>query len=361
MAMDTKTSESQLLTFDFIIVGQGIAGTLLAYFLLKAGKKVLVIDNQHESSASKAAAGIINPITGRKFVKSWRVDDLIPCAKQTYHELETLLNIEIFHSRGVIRTMSTAGEENDWMARTAELSYAPYVSEQIDLGTYAEKTNRAFGYGEVLQGGQVNLPLLIEHFRKYLQQKSCIVDEVFDMKQMKILPESVRYKEFISTKIIFCEGAKANQNPYFNYLPFHGDKGEALIVRIPNADFEKILKQQIFVVPLSKNDLYWIGSTYERHYSHDKPSEKGYKYLYDHLQKLLKVPFEIIEHLAAVRPTVRDRRPFLGLHPKFPQLGIFNGLGTKGASLGPFWAKHFVDFLLENISLEKEVDINRFS
>lgn len=347
-------------TSDFIIVGQGIAGTLLAHFLMQAGKTVLVIDNHHQGASSKAAAGIINPVTGRKYVKSWRVDDLLPVAKQTYRELADLLGVEIFHPRNVIRTMSNAKEENDWSVRTAEPGYQAYVSDEVELGAYAEKTNPAFSYGEVLQGGQTDLPLLIERFRKYLMEKDAILNAEFDFDQLDIFAEGIRYQDFTAKKIIFCEGAKGKQNPYFSYLPFHGDKGEALIVRIPDAGFEKILKQQIFIVPLREDDLYWIGSTYDRHYQDDKPSEKGYNYLHEHLKNLLRVPFEVVDHVAAVRPTVRDRRPFLGLHPKFPQLGIFNGLGTKGASLGPFWAKQLVDFLLHEKTLDEAVDIQRF-
>lgn len=357
---NSNTSNFQLPTSNFLLVGQGIAGTLLAYFLLKAGQNILVIDNHHIGSSSKAAAGIINPITGRKYVKSWRIDDLLPIAKQTYQELESLLDIGLFHERNVLRTMSNAKELNDWTLRTLEPGYAKYISDEVKLGNYKGKTVPAFGYGEVLHGAQVDLPLLIKHFRQYLAKDNRILNEVFDFEQLTIESDHVRYKELNVNKIIFCEGAKGKENPYFSYLPFHGDKGEALIVRIPNAGFDKMLKQQVFIVPLGKDDLYWVGTTYERQYIDDQPSTQGLKYLSNQLQNLLKVPFEIIQHLAAVRPTVRDRRSFLGLHPEFPQLAIFNGLGTKGASLGPYWAKHFSDYLVGNSSLDPEVNIQRF-
>ncbi len=344
----------------FLIVGQGIAGTLLAYFLRKAGQQVFVVDDHHRSSSSKAAAGIINPITGRKYVKSWRVDELLPLAKQTYEALEQLLCIKCYHERNVIRTMANAKELNDWSLRTLESGYSKYISEEVDLGNYKNKTTPAFGYGEVQHGAQVDLPMLIEHFQEFLKSKNQLFEEAFDFEHLVIEEKNIRYKHLLADKIIFCEGAKAKENPYFNYLPFQGDKGEALIVRIPDAGFEKMLKQQIFIVPLGKENLYWIGTTYERSFSDDLPSEKGLQYLNGQLQHLLKIPFEIVQHLAAVRPTVRDRRPFVGLHPEFPQLGIFNGLGTKGASLGPFWAWHFADFLVNGTVLDGEVDIRRF-
>ncbi len=344
----------------YLIVGQGIAGTLLSYFLLKAGQDVIVVDDHHNGSSSKAAAGIINPITGRHYVKSWRIDELLPFATQTYHDLEELLQIQIYTPRNVIRTFANVKEENDWLAHSAQPGYEKYVADHADIGNYKDKTTPAFGYGEVQHGAQVNLPLLISQFRNFLISNHQIIEESFDYEQLVIKEKNIYYKDITADKIIFCEGAKAKENPYFNYLPFQGDKGEALIVRIPGAGFEKMLKQQIFIVPLGKDELYWIGSTYNPRYIDDLPSETGKSYLLQHLQHLLKVPFEIIDHVAAVRPTVRDRRPFLGLHPQFPQLAIFNGLGTKGSSLGPFFAHHFMQFLLGLHPLDETVNIQRF-
>ncbi len=361
MSGEQQVTSDRQQTQTFLIVGQGIAGTLLAHFLRKAGQNVIVIDNHHKHSSSKAAAGIINPITGRKYVKSWKVDELLPFAKQTYQELEQLLNINCYHERHVLRTMANAKEWNDWTLKTLEPGYAHYILEEADLGSYKDKTTSAFGYGEVRQGAQVDLPLLIAHYRSFLKNENRLIEELLDFEQLIVEEKNICYKHLVADTIIFCGGAKVKINPFFSYLPFQGDKGEALIVRIPDADFEKMLKQQIFVVPLGKEDLYWVGTTYERSFSDDQPSEKGLKYLSEQLQQLLKIPFEIVQHLAAVRPTVRDRRPFLGLHPEFPQLAIFNGLGTKGASLGPFWARHFADFLVNETALDQEVDIRRFN
>ena len=109
-----------------------------------------------------------------------------------------------------------------------------------------------------------------------------------------------------------------------------------------------------------QDGLYWAGSTCGRKYADGRPTVEGREYLEGRLRDILKLPFEVVEHRAAIRPTVKDRRPFLGRHPEYPQLALFNGLGAKGASLGPFWAKHMADFLIKNVTLEEAVDIGRF-
>src|SRR5215216_4051699 len=70
--------------FDYIIIGQGICGTFLSWNLLKAGKKILVIDESQQFSSSKVASGIINPVTGRRVVTTWMIDKLLPFAWNAY-------------------------------------------------------------------------------------------------------------------------------------------------------------------------------------------------------------------------------------------------------------------------------------
>lgn len=347
---------------DFIIVGQGIAGTLLAHFLEEQGQSVFVIDQYSPNAASQVAAGIINPITGRRYVKSWRIDDLIPFARQTYRKLEEKLGVSIFHERNIIRTLFNQGEENDWLARSGDPAYAPYLLEQPVLDNYATKTVLAYSYGEVTQSAQTDLSKLTQNYRSYLKSRDALLEAGFDYEQLTVAPNEVTYADLVTApRLIFAEGHRGHTNPYFGYLPFGGAKGEVLIVRSPAADFEKILKHRVFIVPLSTPDLYWIGATYDWKFEDDQPTERGRIYLEQRLRDVLHLPFEVVEHRAAVRPTVKDRRPFLGRHPEFPSLGIFNGLGTKGASLGPYWAQHLASHLLQDQPLDKEVDIRRYA
>lgn len=344
---------------DFLIIGQGLAGTLLAYFLERAGKSVHVVDRYDERSATQVAAGIINPITGRRYVKSWRVDELIPFARDTYRELEARLGISIYHERNILRALFNNREENDWLARTGEDGYKKYMLDAPGLEEYAEKTVPAYSYGEVQHSAQVDVGKLANACRTYLRQQGAITEAPFGYDKLEMPGGGVRYGEIEARTAVFCEGHRACENPFFNYLPFDGAKGEVLIVRIPQANFEKILRHRVFIVPL-KDGLYWVGATYGWKYEDDAPTDEGRQYLESRLGDFLKAPFEVVEHRAAIRPAVKGRRPFLGRHPEFPQLAIFNGLGTKGASLGPYWARHMADFLANNVILEEAVDIKRF-
>ncbi len=346
---------------DYIIVGQGLAGTLLAHFLEKKGKRSLIVDPAEEGTASKVAAGIINPITGRRYVKSWRVDELIPFARATYQEIEAQLQLSFYHPRNIIRSLFNSKEENDWMLRTDDPAYSRYMLEEVELGGYEKNTNPAFSYGEVIHAAQVDLDLMTSGYRKIFSQKNQLLEERFDFSALQNQNPSIKYKDIEADKVVFCEGFGMKNNPFFNYLPLGGTKGEVLIIKIKGQpDFEKILKHRVFIVPLA-DDTYWIGATYDKQFGGSQPTDRGFSFLKQKLDDLLKLPYEIVTHKAAVRPTVKDRRPILGLHPHFKNLAIFNGLGTKGASLGPFWASHMADHLVQGTNLDEAININRFS
>ncbi len=345
--------------FDYIIVGQGLAGSLLAWMLKREGKGVLVIDEAHKSAASTVAAGLINPVTGRRYVKSWRVDELIPYATKTYKTLEWELGIPLFYSRNILRTLFNAREANDWLLRTDETAYAAYMLEEAKLENYARYAHPAYAHGEVTQCAQVRIGSLVTTLAKRWLKEGSLLQEAFEHEKLEVKEDGIRYQNYSADRLIFCEGARAIGNPYFNYLPFGGSKGEVLIIRLPEASFEKVLKRRVFIVPLG-DGTYWIGSAYHWQFEHEGPTSEGGAYLKARLEDILQTPFEVVAHLAAVRPTVKDRRPFLGQHPQFSCLYLFNGLGTKGTSLGPFFAGQMVDFLLRDNPLDPEVDIRRF-
>lgn len=345
---------------DYIIVGQGIAGTLVAHFLLQKGKKILVIDNQHHQASSMVAAGLINPITGRNFVKSWRIDDLIPFAIQTYQQLEQQLNISILETKNVAMLFNSVKTENDWLVRSSNPDVVDYVAKDFYLDFYKDFLEEVQNGVEFKQAGRVRLKDLILAYQVLLQSQGNYLEDEFDYTTLEIKSNQVQYKSIVAQGIIFAEGFQATQNPYFNYLPFAPAKGDILLVKIPNYPAkDKLVKHGVFVIHL-KEDLYWVGSTYNRDYKTIDPKPKAKKGLTDRLKRVLKLPFEVVEHLTAIRPTVRDRRPFIGQHPHFKALYLFNGMGAKGSYLSPLFASEFVAYLEEGKRLDSEVDITRY-
>ncbi len=346
---------------DYLVVGQGVAGTLLTHFLKQKNCAVHVVDQEHKGSSSAIAAGIMNPVTGKRVVKSWRVEDFFPFAKATYQELEQVLGVEIYHERPILRELKNNDEENRWFTRSALPDFQPYLFTAPDTHNLEEVVKPVRMLGEIRGGGNALLPVLIEAYRDLLIKNQEITLEAFAHDNITYSDGCVLYKQFKAKKIVFCEGHAGRFNPFFAYLPFEVNKGERMIIEIPEVQLDFLFKKGLlFLVPWNNPHQYWVGSTYVWEFEDDGPSQESYHEIIRNLENTLKVPYEILDHNGAIRPSVKDRRPLLGVHPKHQKLAIFNGLGTKGASLGPFWANAMVDHLVDGAPLDEEVNIQRY-
>jgi glycine oxidase len=346
---------------DYIIVGLGLAGTVLARTLLKKGKTVWLIDDENLSGASKVAAGLYNPVVFKRLVKSWKADELIPFMDQFYVESEGLLNVKFYHKKQIVKLFAEENEKDFWLKKSSE-DIGKYMSKTIYDNFLDDIVNNPLGAAEVIHAGNLDTVKFLNAFRDQFKKSGILLEEKFDYDLLKILENEVRYKDVQAKKIIFCEGYKSIENPFFKWLPFKLTKGEVITIQLKQGTIipeEKVINKGVFILPLGQNK-YRVGATYEWDDLSEIPTEKGKFELVQKLKKILKVPFEILDHQAGIRPTVNDRRPLIGVHSKQSSISIFNGLGTKGVMLAPFFADHFVSFLEENVPLDKEVNIERF-
>jgi len=341
---------------DYLIIGQGIAGSMLAWFLSKAGKNILIIDEFNPHSASQIASGIINPVTGKRLVKSWRIDELLPFAEKTYREIEKEFGIKILSEKTICRIFSNQ-EDFHFFRQKKELDELPENIKPLKKIPECFP-DAALGGIEINGVFQLDYPVLLSAIRNHFLEKKLLREEKFQHEKIQLVKGKVIYDNIEAGKIIFCEGSNASGNPYLKWLPFNLAKGEALLVKMNGFPQDNIWHKGIFISPMG-NNLFRIGSTYDWDFSDDKPSEQGKEELVSRLKKAVSLPFELTGHFAAIRPTVADRRPLIGLHPQFPGLATFNGLGTKGASLAPFFANQFSEFLLKGNPLDEEVNVRR--
>ncbi len=345
--------------FDYLLIGQGISGTFLSYYLQKEGKSFLVIDNNFKDSPSRIAAGIINPVTGRRLVTVWMADELLPFAWQAYQEIGNKLGISAIAQKNIIDFFPNPFMREGYKKKIEEGDQ--YVRLCSDEKQFEPFFNYEFGCGEVKPAYTVHLESLLPAWRKHLQQNNQLLQEDFDLSLLLVEKESVSYKNIIAERIIFCDGPSSMANPWFSLLPFAPNKGEALVVEIPGLPAENIYKRTLSLVPMQQNDIFWIGSAYHWDFDNTDPTPAFRKEAEDLLKSWLKLPYKVLEHRSGLRPATLERRPFVGLHPLQPAVGILNGMGTKGCSLAPFFASQLTAHLLRKQPITAEADLNRFS
>ena len=342
---------------DYLIVGSGLAGISFAEQALRNQKSILVIDSNLQNS-SKIAGGLYNPVILKRFSKLNDAQNQLNLLNQFYEHIESKLQTKFDFKIPILRKFFSIEEQNNWFIASDKDGLSPFLSTKLISKKY-QCIDSPYDYGEVLQTGYVDVPLLLDKYRTYLIENDLFFDESFDYDILKLHTDFVQYRNIGAKQITFAEGFGLHANPYFNYLPLDGTKGELLIIKASELELDVIINTSVFILPLG-NDLFKVGATYNWKDKTSIPTEEGKKELVDRLKEIISCDFEIISHLAGVRPTVKDRKPLIGTHPIHPRIHILNGLGTRGVLLGPAMAKALFEFIEYDIPLDSSIDIKRF-
>lgn len=347
------------MNYDFIVVGHGLAGAILTDTLRTEGYKVLVIDEPKKNSASNVAAGLVNPIAGKRFAKSWMADTFVPAANAFYKSLEGRFQKPLFIQKPIYKIFSTIEEQNTWMAKSADEGWGNYIEAAYTESTGQPAINDPYGGIIIKQGGYLLVAEMLELLTQELLNAGLMLPERFDTDCLELTDEGVAYKGITAGKLIFCEGYQVINNPYFKWLPLQPTKGEILEVQTHNFNPECIYNKAVYVVPVGKG-RFKIGATYNWRQPDEEPTGQGKEELVERFKQITSQEFSVINHEAGIRPAVRDRKPLAGQHPTYNQLAIFNGMGSKGVLMAPFLAQQLMESLAGTGMLSAEIHISRY-
>jgi glycine oxidase len=340
---------------DYIIVGQGMAGSCIALQLLYRDKSLLVIDKPHPNTATRIAAGLFNPITGRQMGKTWMADELFPRLHDFYQKAERFTGSKFFFPMPLYRPFLSVEEQNEWMGRSADARFTYYIEKLATIPMFPTQVKNSFGGLVLKQCGYVNTHHFLNAVRKHLENKNSFLEEDFDESLVSISDNRVMYKHWQARRIIFCTGEKARQSRFFSWLPIRPLKGETLTLKT-DVDISTIYNRGVYLVP----DLMKVGATYAVNDHSPHVTEEARVELTNKLNELISFPYSIVDQQWGFRPTTPDRRPILGNHPENEQLVVFNGLGTKGVSLAPYFSEVLVKWMEKEGPLDLFVDVNRY-
>jgi glycine/D-amino acid oxidase-like deaminating enzyme len=343
--------------YDFLLVGQGICGTLLSRQLLQAGHSVLVADNGNPAAAGRVAGGIINPVTGKRMVRSWLAEQLIPFALTEYQTIGAELGVDLVKQCSILELHATREAAALFEDKCAtEREYLEPLSDDTSWQAYFMYN---YGVGAVRQCLIADLRALVTGWRRVLQAGGNLLTANIDAADIERDEQWVYWKDVKARKLIFCDGAAGAGNRWFGMLPWSKDKGEALIVSIPGLPRQDIYKQGVSIVPWH-DGLFWVGAAHDWKYTTEQPTAAFRNSVQEQLDYWLKLPYEVVDHIAALRPANFDRKPFVGMHPVHDNIGIFNGMGGKGCSLAPYFAQQFAAFLTDGTPVMEDVAVGRY-
>ena len=342
---------------DYIIVGLGLAGLAFAEELIQAEKTFIVFEDASQTS-SLVAGGVYNPVVLRKFTAVWKAAEQLDIAIPFYERLEQKLQIKFDEKFVIKRAFKSVEEQNNWFSASDNPVLKRFLNATIENKKVAGVVG-GFGFGTVNETGRIDTLKLVKAYRSFLMDKKCIRFEKFEHAKLKVSIEKIIYKEIECKQVVFCEGFGMKGNPFFNDLPLAEAKGELITIHAPELNIDFLLKSALFLIPLGENN-YKVGATFNHIDKTAAPTQSGKLELVEKLKKVINVPYEIIDQTAGIRPTTKDRRPFIGIHKEYARLAVLNGLGTRGVMLAPTMARSLFNYIEKGTTLDLEIDIKRF-
>jgi len=343
----------------FLIVGNGLAANVIAHTLKNNNLTFNIIGNSALSNCSKIAAGIWNPVVFMRMTKSWMADELINYLIPFFENIEKKFSKKIITHRPIIKFFFEEQEKTLWLKKAGG-ELAQYLDKTIYIKLPNDFKNcmRNAEFGIVNKSGNIDVETFILESEKVFQLN--FFNETLNYKDLNIENDYISYKNINYKNIIFCEGFLVKDNPYFNWIPLNPAKGETITIKSHELEIgNTILNKNGFIFNIT-NNTFKVGATYQWNDLNETPTEKAKNELAQKLTNLISSNYQITSHNAGIRPSSVDRRPIIGSHPIYKNLHIFNGLGTKGVMLAPYFANNFVNFYLQKETLNNEVDVKRF-
>ena len=342
--------------FDYLIIGQGLAGSILAHQLITQGQRVMVFDNDHIGSSSTVAAGIINPITGPRLSCAENFVERYEVAKAYYAKLEYHIKQNVFDEIKQLRQIQNDEQAHFLNKRLnsstqSNLNYKAFIKQSSNTQDSPFK-QKDYPLINIRGTAIVDTKALLEATKVWLSslysyQKLAVHYENFNFDE-----NSVHYQEFSASKVIFCEGYQAINNPWLRHLPFKLAKGEILTLS-NSAQLQTMLSWDKWLVP--HHASLKLGSNFDWENLELAPSKSVKQSLIESMTKHTNLNANVIKHEVGIRPSTRQREPFIGALPSLNNAYCFNGFGSKGCLLIPDYAELFCNHLLQNKPLPTKV------
>ena len=335
-----------------VVVGAGLAGTVLGRTLQKRGWSVRIYQQTKPGSATPVAAGLWNPINFFRLIPGWRVEEALPAMLDFFEDEERDLGQIFLNHRPYVQPILHQAHRLQW--EDAAAKYPRWLDAHWqgagDAGLHAlERSWGVLAWGLVREAGWLDVERYIQACRQRWQSQGQWVDALWTETD-QVEPSSV-----VDARGVFAQsegGYLARMKP---------TKGELVEFTLPNGPATVMIKRDLFLQPLG-GDRYRAGATFEWHDFSADPTAQGKAQLQAGLVQLLGEDLagaHDFEYKAGIRPASHDRRPYVGAHPVGANRWVFNGFGAKGVLLAPLLAAELAAAMEGKGVLNPEADTKR--
>ncbi|MCA9239460.1 MAG: FAD-binding oxidoreductase [Planctomycetales bacterium] len=343
---------------DVLIVGQGLAGTTLAWRLLQRRQRVMVVDPLAGPSASRVAAGLLAPVGGKRLALAWRAPEAWTCAIDFYKQVQQRLDVRLLDQNSIVRLFTDEQQRAEFEARRDGALREMLVpgAPGLDSRDFREELG-----GFVARGARLDVATYLEASRARFASEGAFQQCVASPEEgFRISDDMVEAPQLslCARRVVLCCGIRHPSSAGLPPLPFEPAKGEVLTIEAPCLQERRVVQRGVWLAPVGES-RFKVGATFHREAVDDAPTAAGREELLTKLQALLNRPFDVVGHTAGMRPVVRGRLPVVGSLPHQPRVGVFNGLGANGTLWAPWVSDVYATHLVEGVPLPADIDLGR--
>jgi glycine/D-amino acid oxidase-like deaminating enzyme len=322
---------------DVLIVGQGLAGSLLARRL--EGRATLAVADPGGVNASRVAAGLMTPLTGRRFTLTPEYPELFRRASGTLGALG------VFRPADVYRIFADEAQRSAGVRRADCASCRPFIRRLTSSAGELDPDVADPHGGALMSGAWCDLPALLDATRAWLGPR--LLRESVRPDSLADGPDGVSWNGLVARHVVWCDGWRASlPGGLFSHLAWQPAKGEVLDLASDAPEKPFILNREGWALPLG-GGRWRTGTNWAWDDLGETPTPVQADKLLGRFRGYFNRPVDarVDAHLAGTRPCTRDNRPFLGRHPARPRHWLLNGLGPRGT----VWSAAAVDALVASL------------
>jgi len=339
-----------------LVVGGGLAGSLLAWQLHQRGIAVRMVCDPAIHSASRVAAGVINPVLGQRLVLQADYHLNWAHARQCYAQLAQQFGQQFLHLRSMVRVMLSHKQAVRWRQRQQQAAYAALLGAAQQLPWL----NAPDGCFMQEQTAYLDIPSLLDAVHGFFRQRGLLHETALDYDALQLSVDGVYWQQHHVSHVVFCEGWRVCHNPWFGALPMRPAKGDILRLLIPDHRSDAVINKGHWLCPRGDAE-YWFGATFEADHTDEAiyPATR-HQLLAEYRSLFHQLPATAcIAHHSGIRPATADKQALLGRHPEYPQLVVCNGFGSHGSLRMPRYVALLVDHLQHHQPLPPAIDVRR--
>jgi len=333
----------------------------LAWLLLREGQRIIVCDPGKNNSASRIAAGIVNPILGKRFVKAPSTELYLQEALTLYQQIGEFFRQAFYYKKPMLRLFNDANERTSFFKRIDDSNYQPYIGTSIGPKTNLHGLKLEFGGYQQLNSGFLDCDRFLRTLRAHFSTENSLLSEAIDYDEIAQRKSGIHWHGKRVNRMVCCDGFATNANPWFSWLPFQPSKGEILSLKSETNMPDAIVNKGRWLLALDQQS-FKLGATYQWTPLDTVPSQPARDNLLKFYNELFAAPPQasVVQHQAGIRPGTLDKSPFIGAHPECKEIMVFNGFGSTGVLRIPYYAERLKQHLLHASPLPRSANINRY-